>query len=164
MLSEKPYLSTVSLLVLISPVVGCGSRQAATYPVSGTVRFEDGRPVPVGVIEFRHEFSGLTARGKLDDRGEFRLGTYRNDDGAPAGNYRVVLIQHFAVPHHAKISPLRAAKFEHAHEAAAGVQVDTAVSSYSTTQLRADIRPDTENRLSFVVRRQENCGAKTTAE
>ncbi|GAA4452087.1 hypothetical protein [Novipirellula rosea] len=86
-------------LCLLLPVVafslpGCSSGEATTYPVSGVVRFPDGKLLREGTIEF--EISGVqnpvTATGEIAPDGSFFLGTYQIDDGAVAGTHRVVVI------------------------------------------------------------------------
>ncbi|WP_372722756.1 hypothetical protein [Novipirellula sp.] len=86
-------------LCLLLPVVilslpGCSSRETTTYPVSGVVRFPDGKLLREGTIEF--EISGVknpvTATGEIAPDGSFFLGTYQIDDGAIAGTHRVVVI------------------------------------------------------------------------
>jgi hypothetical protein len=129
---------------------GCSS-QVATYPVTGTVRFEDGQPVPHGNIEFRNEKSGLSARGTLDKAGAFKLGTFTADDGAPAGDYRAVVVQFFNAPPATARVQMDA---EHnAHDPTADVRVATEVSDFSTSPLRAEVRAEGENQFEFTVPR-----------
>jgi hypothetical protein len=132
---------------------GCGSNRVATYPVSGTVRFDDGQPVPDGVVEFREEKTGLSARGKLDKSGAFALGTFAADDGAPAGEHRVVVIQFFDVPPRPYQPQSRAAEIEHDHDPGADVRVAAEFADFSTSGLRAEVKPDSENKFDFVVKR-----------
>ncbi len=129
---------------------GCNSR-VATYSVSGTVRFEDGQPVPHGTIEFRNEKSGVSARGQLDDSGAYSLETFSADDGAPAGNYRAIVAQYFnASPSTARVSM----DADHrVHNQDADVRVASEVGDFSTSPLRAEVRPDDKNHFDFVVRR-----------
>ena len=74
---------------------GCGNRHPATYPVRGSVHFDDGRPVPVGNVEFRSDAGGYIARGKIDQQGRFVLGTFAARDGAVAGSHHVIVVQSF---------------------------------------------------------------------
>ncbi|GAA5507276.1 hypothetical protein [Novipirellula caenicola] len=81
------------LLATLS-ILGCSSRESATYPVYGVVRFPDGKLLREGTIEF--EITGvpnpITATGEIAPDGSFFLGTYQIDDGAVAGTHRVVVI------------------------------------------------------------------------
>jgi hypothetical protein len=88
---------TLLLLALPFLCVGCSGR-VATYPVSGTVHFDDGQPVRVGAVEFRCQETGLSARAKLNDTGSFSLGTFADIDGAPAGTYKIIVVQFFDAP------------------------------------------------------------------
>ena len=141
-------LGAVSVAIPLA-CIGCDSK-IATYPVTGTVRFEDGRPVPVGAVEFRHEGSGLSARGKIDGTGAFTLGTFTADDGAPAGNYQVIVIQYFNAP--PRNSEVRMDAGHEAHESDADVRVAEEVGDYSTSPLRAEVRPDSKNHFDFAVK------------
>ena len=87
-------LSSVCITLLcLSMLVGCGESRVSTYPVSGTVVFDDGSPVSTGTVEFSSIDHELTATGKIGEDGSFVLGTYKTDDGACAGNHRVIVMQ-----------------------------------------------------------------------
>ncbi len=77
-------------------LAGCGDSRPSTYPVAGTVEFGDGTPVRFGIVEFIPEESGPSARGKIDQQGRFRLGTFTQDDGAIAGRHGIIIVQHFS--------------------------------------------------------------------
>jgi hypothetical protein len=81
----------VILLILLA-VGGCGT---PLYPVRGTVTFEDGTPVSSGgMVIFEKEEGNriVMARGAIQANGSYQLSTYKPEDGAPAGKYRVRLI------------------------------------------------------------------------
>jgi hypothetical protein len=146
------FLPILSALVLASQVIGSGcNSHIATYPVSGTVSFEDGQPVPYGAIEFRNEQSGLSARAQLDKSGAFALGTFTADDGAPAGKYRAIVTQYFNAP--SSTARVRMDEGHQAHDPDADVRVATEVADFSTSPLRAEVSPDSENHFDFVVGR-----------
>jgi hypothetical protein len=130
---------------------GCGG--IATYPVTGTVRFEDGEPVPHGAIEFREEESGLSARARLEKTGQFVLGTFTENDGAPSGNYRVVVIQHFDLPPHANNPQSGGERIDHDHAPGADVRVASEFADFATSSLRAKVQPGSENKFELVVKR-----------
>jgi hypothetical protein len=92
------YHTAAVLLTLVgmSGLTGCGDGKIARYPVKGTV-LVDGKPaegamlifVPVdGTEEFQRErpFDDST-----DSAGQFELRTFEPGDGAPAGEYRVMI-------------------------------------------------------------------------
>jgi hypothetical protein len=148
-LGNSRLLGDLSFSVLLL-AAGCNS-QVATYPVTGTVRFDDGQPVPYGNIEFRNEKSGLSARGTLDKAGAFKLGTFTADDGAPVGNYRAVVIQFFNAPPAAARVQMDA---DHdAHNPDTDVRVAAEVSDFSTSPLSAEVRAEGENQFEFTVPR-----------
>jgi hypothetical protein len=99
---EKRVLSRVSLslrgtLVLIGLTLlsGCGGDgKIARYPVAGTV-LVDGKPAEGVVIVFcpvsgTDEFMKERPFGTTDAEGKFTLMTFDPDDGAPAGDYKVL--------------------------------------------------------------------------
>ena len=157
--SNRYYLFAVAILC-----AGCSSR-VATYPVSGSVKFEDGRPVRVGFIEFRDPKSGVTSRGKLNDAGAFQLGTFSDADGAPAGDYQIIIVQFFTAPpvNHVHTHDHSEAEDQGEDEAAAhrglvltnnkhpNARVAPKYAGYSTSPLRAKVRPGSDNKCSFVV-------------
>jgi hypothetical protein len=74
---------------------GCASDQPPTFPVQGRVAFKDGRPMTEGVVEFvavGGDHAGLNARGRVQPDGTFRLTTFRENDGAIAGDHRAVVV------------------------------------------------------------------------
>lgn len=71
-----------SLLV----VSGCGGRES----VSGTVRRE-GEPLATGKVIFSPVSGGKLAFGAIQPDGTFQLTTESADDGAVAGQYRVMI-------------------------------------------------------------------------
>lgn len=74
-------------------LVGCTPAGEKTYPVSGLVRFSDGRVLREGSVEF--EVIGrtppITATGVIAADGTFTLGTYESSDGAFPGRHRVAI-------------------------------------------------------------------------
>jgi hypothetical protein len=74
---------------------GCGSDQPTVVPVDGVVRI-DGQPLRTGTVRFIPA-AGRSARGQIQSDGSFRLGTYREADGAQVGMSRVAITA-FEVP------------------------------------------------------------------
>ena len=79
--------------ICISMVAGCGASQVPAYPVSGTVVSDDGSPVRTGTVELESRDHKLTAAGSIREDGSFVLGTYTSNDGACAGEHRVIIAQ-----------------------------------------------------------------------
>ncbi|QDT68708.1 hypothetical protein MalM25_16320 [Planctomycetes bacterium MalM25] len=82
-------------LASIAALAGCGDGKIARYPVSGSV-LVDGKPYE-GARVFLNPISGNEAFmkerpfGTTDEAGRFELTTFGKADGAPAGEYTVVL-------------------------------------------------------------------------
>jgi hypothetical protein len=92
----NPHISKtgcVLLALLCGLGGGCGGSDGRieTFPVKGQVLIK-GRPVTNGSIVFTSTDPTATgAIGRLDQDGRFSLMTYEPDDGAPAGEYKVVV-------------------------------------------------------------------------
>jgi hypothetical protein len=76
-------------------VAGCGGGQIATYPVVGTV-LVDGRPAEGAMVIFvptstEPEAERKRPFGIANAEGKFGLMTFEQDDGAPAGEYKVLV-------------------------------------------------------------------------
>ena len=79
-------------LVAVLPLVaGCGGSKL--YPVEGKVVFPDGTPLTGGTVEFgpTDKDALLGPRGEIGVDGTFRMSTFKEGDGAPAGHYRVLI-------------------------------------------------------------------------
>jgi hypothetical protein len=77
-------------------LLGCGpSGQVKVYPVKGRVMFEGKPMVGGGGISFvpKTEQAGKTPGGIINPDGTYTLGTYAQDDGSMAGDFRVVIFQ-----------------------------------------------------------------------
>jgi hypothetical protein len=62
---------------------GCGGGARVT----GHVQFDDGTPLTVGEVIF--ESAAVQARGPIDSSGNYVMGTIKEGDGVPMGQYRV---------------------------------------------------------------------------
>jgi hypothetical protein len=118
----------------------------ATYPAGGTVVFQDGTPVTFGSVEFYHAGHDLTSRGTIQPDGSFQLGTYAEDDGAPAGEHQVVVTQ-LIVPAEAGITPR-----DH------GRHVAQKYARYETSNLRLQVTPGGSSSLRIVVQAESEGG------
>jgi hypothetical protein len=79
--------------LLLCPVllfsVGCGTRGLSK--VEGVVTL-DGAPLPGATVSFMPVGEGRSASGLTDGNGYFTLSTFRTDDGALAGDYKVIVV------------------------------------------------------------------------
>ncbi len=73
---------------------GCG-RGPRTYPVTGKVVFDDGRPLTSGGVVLSECLepagAGTNARGAIDEDGQFQLTTFKDNDGALPGKHRFMV-------------------------------------------------------------------------
>jgi hypothetical protein len=65
---------------------GCGTNRVS---VTGTVKFDDGTPLEIGVVKFIGEQKQAT--GRIQAGGKYRLGGIKENDGIEPGSYRVVV-------------------------------------------------------------------------
>lgn len=148
------YLARVAwLLPSILLVSGCSSG-VAMYPVSGVVRFQDGQPVRNGVVEFRCAETRSVARAKLDETGAFTLSTFQEKDGAPAGDYQVIVVQYFDAPppgHNAQHAASARNTRANSAPTTTDLRVAPKFASYATTPLRAQVGPGEKNTFDFIV-------------
>ena len=73
-------------------LVGCGSNLPSTAPVTGTLHWEDGKPVEGASVRFVPAIQGnREASGSTNKDGEFNLSTFKHGDGAIPGDYSVVI-------------------------------------------------------------------------
>lgn len=77
------------LSAVILSTAGCG--KGKTIKVEGVVTL-DGKPLPGATVSFMPVGEGRPASGRTDADGRFRLTTYRTDDGALPGDYKVVVV------------------------------------------------------------------------
>ena len=122
-------------------LVGCSSERIPTYAAQGQVVFPDGEPVRTGVLELKSLEHGLNARGQIARDGSFTLGTYAADDGAVAGEHQAIVVQFLAADSGPDI--------QHDH----GDPVARRFADYTTSPLRFEIQPSSENQLRVQVER-----------
>lgn len=88
----KRLLPLAGSAALLCVLAGCGGPR--TYPVEGKVTFPDGTPLKGALVTLApkgEDAPPIGARGETDEQGVFRLSTYKLDDGAPEGTYRVAV-------------------------------------------------------------------------
>jgi hypothetical protein len=72
----RDRLSKCLVVIITAAIAGCdGKSQPATYPVTGTVTFQDGTPLKGVTIRFRttDRVPAITGSGKTDASGNFSL-------------------------------------------------------------------------------------------
>src|SRR4051794_14032096 len=72
----------------LTAALGCG--QGKTVKVEGVVTL-DGKALPAATVIFVPVGDGRAASGRTDQDGIFRLTTFRTDDGAVPGEYKVTV-------------------------------------------------------------------------
>ena len=86
----RPCARVVLLLFpLFLASAGCGNRSLSK--VDGVVTL-DGVPLQGALVSFVPVGQGRAASGLTDGDGYFRLTTFRTDDGALAGDYKVIVV------------------------------------------------------------------------
>lgn len=87
----------VCLIVLLSGLIGCETNEKPifpVYPVKGTVKYADGKPLTDGWIEFTSqagETKGRNSNSKIDKDGSFEMETFARGKGAYAGPVTAVI-------------------------------------------------------------------------
>jgi len=142
-LSKLTFLSFLILLLSVS--VGCNSGQLATFPVEGSVKFEDGTFPRFGAVEFYNAKHEINARGKIQRDGTFTVGTYGEDDGAVEGTHQIVLIQVTGSYLTAKLAD----QIKHDH----GDLISTTYFDYRTSELECTITSDGPNKVELEVKK-----------
>lgn len=118
-------------------ITGCGG--PTTYPVAGKVVFSDGEPVQNGKIEFRSVDGPARGMGDLSKKGSFRLRTLEGDEGLPAGDYDVVVLQIIMT------EDLSLAAHDH------GRPVPPRYADYFTSGLRATVEEGTSEDITITI-------------
>jgi hypothetical protein len=81
--------------IALAPIIGCGDGGLPVYSVTGTVKVDskpaDGVMVIFCPTEGADELMKLRPYGLTGPDGTFRLTTFDPADGAPAGNYKVIM-------------------------------------------------------------------------
>lgn len=125
-------------------LVGCHSDRIPTYPVQGTVHFENGSAVMFGDVEFFNKEQRVNARGKINRDGTFTVGTYDEHDGAVAGKHQIMILQVTGDYLTEKLSD----QIKHDH----GDLIDSSFFDYRTSGLECTIVPG-KNQVSLTVKK-----------
>jgi len=132
---------TVGSLVLLT---GCGSNDGV-YPVNGRVTWTDGTAA-VELAESTVELQSaddapkrFSPRGEVQADGTFQLRTHKPNDGAPAGNYRVIVMPKLTMDDEARPTKL---------------PLPNKYQQFKTTPLTVEVKPDS-NEVTFTVERNK---------
>jgi len=91
------------LFALLAAALGCSGGDVELLPlhsVEGALTC-DGKPMPHAIVIFHPAKKGIVEgnpRGVTDEDGRYQLTTFRADDGAPAGEYKVTIYWPQSVP------------------------------------------------------------------
>jgi hypothetical protein len=133
-----------SFLVWTVLLAGCGS---GLYPVEGKVVWKDGTPateVAGSNIIFEAVDQKTSSLGSVQPDGSFRLTTNNANDGAPAGDYKVLIIE-------TGLKPLPGGD---GSQLAPGV-VDSKYADPGSSGLRATVKPGVNQVTLTIDRRTE---------
>lgn len=129
----------IATLLSLAFFVGCSGNGIATYPVEGVVTLEDGTPLQTGTVEFNSIERDLTASGKIQSDGTFRLTTFKDGDGAVLGDHDAVVVQLIST----EDLPLH----DHDH----GPTIDPKYSHYDSAGLSFTVHDDRTNAVRIVL-------------
>ena len=137
-----PRFAILAICALLAlSLIGCNS--SGVYPVDGHVVWKkDGSPAKQlagTLVFFEQTKKQLSARGQVQSDGSFRLTTHKENDGAPAGENIVLLVEigrkPLGGPDGTQLAPGK---------------IDSRYSTHSTTDLRATIKPGL-NKIALTV-------------
>jgi len=131
--------------LLLAFVSGCGEKKIPVYPVKGTVKFKDGKPLPGGFVEFvcqDGEAKGRNSNSKIEKDGSFELESFGQGKGAYAGT-NLVTVHPLGVEFDA----------EKGKEVRPEVSVPEKYKDYATSGLKFTIEAK-ENKIDIVIDRK----------
>lgn len=127
-------------LLLAAACAGCSG--SGVYPVEGQVTWKDGRPasdIAGSLVFFENAEKKTTSRGSIQPDGSFKLTTDKENDGAPAGEHTVLIIEvgrkSLGGPDSTAIAPSK---------------IDTRYATPGTSDLRATVNAGT-NKITVTV-------------
>lgn len=130
----------VSLFLALHLLGGCNT--SGVHPVDGLVTWSDGSPAKElagSLIFFEQPEKQVSARGQIAADGSFKLTTLKENDGAPAGEHIVLIIEvgrkSAGGPDGTLLAPGK---------------IDSRYSSHGTSDLKATIKPG-PNKITLVV-------------
>ena len=133
-------LAAPALLILCATSLGCSG--SGVYPVEGQVTWKDGRPatdLAGSLVFFENAEKKTNSRGSIQADGTFKLTTNKENDGAPAGEHTVLLIEvgrkSLGGPDASAIAPSK---------------IDTRYATPATSDLRATVNPG-PNKITLTI-------------
>ena len=87
----KKYTFLICLLICLV-AVGCSGNKRLV----GKVTFDDGEPAPNGMVIFRTDT--FVSKGEIQPDGSYRMGSERENNGIPPGEYQVYVTSISAPP------------------------------------------------------------------
>ncbi len=89
---RRPVVAGATLCLLLATVVaiGCGDSNPKTVKVTGKISY-NGEPLKSGTIALIPEGEGYGATGQIQPDGTFQLTSFKPNDGAAPGNYKVTV-------------------------------------------------------------------------
>jgi hypothetical protein len=141
----------VLCVAAVAVLMGCSGR-TSTYPVTGTAKLANGKPLAGARILFQPMGeSSQPAKATIGDDGAFELGTFNKGDGAVPGEHRVAIYP--LVPADASNDRAAIARYRSI--------IDSRFQNIQTTPLEYTVKADgTSNHFDIVIKSTE--GAKTT--
>jgi hypothetical protein len=82
---------SIALTLSVGLLLGCGKGEA-TYPVTGKVTYPDGTPLVNAQVSFESTTKPISAVGRTDASGVYKLTTYKPEDGAIRGEHRIAVL------------------------------------------------------------------------
>jgi len=83
---------------------GCGPSHERPQSVSGKVTFADGTPLANARVIYESQEKRLNGEGATNDQGEYKISTYKPNDGAVLGVHRVAVVHQPPRPPHDEAS------------------------------------------------------------
>jgi hypothetical protein len=92
---KRTIVGAAAVLALVALVPGCGDGRKPVFPVRGQVLDTKEQPAAGAVVIF-HPVAADSQDlakpvGRVGEDGRFRLTTYKDGDGAPAGDYTITI-------------------------------------------------------------------------
>jgi len=96
-MQEQPMRNLLWIAIAVL-VAGCGGSDGRTgsepvYPVSGVITYK-GKPVAYADVTFFNAEKNRSAFGKTNEKGEYKLTTFSNNDGAVEGEHKVAVLKY----------------------------------------------------------------------
>lgn len=137
-------MTVIRFLCMAFAVLVAAGCNSDTYPVTGTVIFEDGTPVVDARVIFRTKLDGehITAFATTDENGDYALTTWQTDDGAVLGEHKVIVTK-----------PRQVAESESGQDLLPP-EIHGDYASYETTPLKFTVKKE-ENEIDIELMRAE---------